>query len=389
MKAKVIIILSTVAVLHLVLGGMFLTGGCAPEEPPMPPGVYVPQPSTQPSVTEETQSDLIGPAPGTEEFKNQVGQKEEPVIIDPVVSAEPTVPVKQPEQKKTAPAITDKDTTYVVQKGDSLWKISRTYGISVAELAAYNNIAPSKPIRVGQKLIIPAGSNAVKAAKTAPVVTEKKAEKKKAEARKDTGKKKKKSGTVKKVPIPADGIHVVKAGDSFSKIAVMYGLKVSDIAAANPGVSSNRLQIGQKLNLPTGKPVDAPTIPSDVVSPKIESPEQTTPQPLDEDNLLKDIPNPDSTVSPTGLPASEAEKQETPVTGMDQPLVSEEAIKAVTDTNLPAEDAMSQQTAVPTEDTTIDALAAKYGIKADEVKVLNPALPADGTIKAGTVVRLP
>ena len=65
MKAKVIIILSTVAVLHLVLGGMFLTGGCAPEEPPMPPGIYVPQPTSKTPVPGETTPEAIGPAPGT------------------------------------------------------------------------------------------------------------------------------------------------------------------------------------------------------------------------------------------------------------------------------------------------------------------------------------
>ena len=46
-------------------------------------------------------------------------------------------------------------------------------------------------------------------------------------------------------------------------------------------------------------------------------------------------------------------------------------------------------TAVPTADTTIDAIAAKYGVKADDIKTLNPALPADGKVKAGTVVQLP
>ena len=166
MKAKVIIILSTVAVLHLVLGGLFLTGGCAPEEPPMPPGIYVPQPTSKVSVPGETAPEAVGPAPGTAEFKEQVSQKEEPFELPPAVeTVTKPAPEKKAEPEKPAPAITDKDTTYVVRKGDSLWKISRTYGISIAELAAYNNIAPSKPIKIGQKLIIPAGSNAVKGAR--------------------------------------------------------------------------------------------------------------------------------------------------------------------------------------------------------------------------------
>ena len=61
-KAKVIIILSTVAVLHLVLGGMFLTGGCAPEDPPMPPGIYVPQPTAKPAPQQDETSAMLSAA---------------------------------------------------------------------------------------------------------------------------------------------------------------------------------------------------------------------------------------------------------------------------------------------------------------------------------------
>ena len=387
MKAKVIIILSTVAVLHLVLGGMFLTGGCAPEEPPMPPGIYGPQPTSKTPVPGETTPEAIGPAPGTAEFKEQVSQKEEPFIIEPVEQVQPTPPVKQQETKKTAPAITDKDTTYVVKKGDSLWKISRTYGISIAELAAYNNIAPSKPIRIGQKLIIPAGSNAVRTAKAAPAVTDKKAGKKKAENKKTAGKKG--AGKAEKATVPADGVYIVKEGDSFSRIAARYHVKVADIEAANPGVSSNRLQIGQKLNLPTGK---TSAVPANKAKAKAPVQQEKKALPVNEDILLDDIPNPDAVPVPavnTQAPATE--QAVAPVT--DKPLASEEAVKAVTDTNQPAVNPVEPQsltdTAVPTADTTIDAIAAKYGVKADDIKTLNPALPADGKVKAGTVVQLP
>ena len=389
MKAKVIIILSTVAVLHLVLGGMFLTGGCAPEEPPMPPGIYVPQPTSKVSVPGETAPEAVGPAPGTAEFKEQVSQKEEPFELPPAVeTVTKPAPEKKAEPEKPAPAITDKDTTYVVRKGDSLWKISRTYGISIAELAAYNNIAPSKPIKIGQKLIIPAGSNAVKGARTAPA-TDKKAVKKKAAAKKTAGKKN--TGKAEKVAVPADGVYIVKEGDSFSRIAAKYHVRVADIEAANPGVSSNRLQIGQKLNLPTGKTSAAP---AGKAKAKVPVQQEKKALPVNEDILLDDIPNPDAVPAPAvnaPAPAPEVEQAVAPVA--DKPLASEDAVKAVLDTNQPAVNAADPQsltdTAVPTADTTIDAIAAKYGVKADDIKTLNPALPADGKVKAGTVVQLP
>ena len=44
-------------------------------------------------------------------------------------------------------------------------------------------------------------------------------------------------------------VHVVEAGDTFSKIAAKYKVSIESIEKANPGVSSNRLRIGQKLNI--------------------------------------------------------------------------------------------------------------------------------------------
>jgi len=44
--------------------------------------------------------------------------------------------------------------------------------------------------------------------------------------------------------------YVVKAGDSFAKIARAHGCSIADITAVNPGVSSSSLKIGQKIKLP-------------------------------------------------------------------------------------------------------------------------------------------
>ena len=47
------------------------------------------------------------------------------------------------------------DTTYKVEKGDTLYSISRKYQITVAELRAANNLSENDVIKVGQKLKIP------------------------------------------------------------------------------------------------------------------------------------------------------------------------------------------------------------------------------------------
>ena len=47
------------------------------------------------------------------------------------------------------------DTTYKVEKGDTLYSISRKYQITIAELRAANNLSENDVIKVGQKLKIP------------------------------------------------------------------------------------------------------------------------------------------------------------------------------------------------------------------------------------------
>ncbi|SON56038.1 Murein hydrolase activator NlpD precursor [Hartmannibacter diazotrophicus] len=50
------------------------------------------------------------------------------------------------------------DNVYVVKPGDSLGRIANNHGMRSSELAAANNIKASDPIRIGQKLMIPANA---------------------------------------------------------------------------------------------------------------------------------------------------------------------------------------------------------------------------------------
>ncbi|NJL94150.1 MAG: LysM peptidoglycan-binding domain-containing protein, partial [Anaerolineae bacterium] len=52
------------------------------------------------------------------------------------------------------------NTTYVVQPGDNLFRISLRYGVSVQAIAQANNIANVNLILVGQVLQIPGGTGA-------------------------------------------------------------------------------------------------------------------------------------------------------------------------------------------------------------------------------------
>lgn len=56
-------------------------------------------------------------------------------------------------------------------------------------------------------------------------------------------------------------IHSVAKGETFSQIAQSSGLKLSELAAGNPGIDPNRLQIGQELTLTKVSPiVDVQTV---------------------------------------------------------------------------------------------------------------------------------
>lgn len=56
--------------------------------------------------------------------------------------------------------------------------------------------------------------------------------------------------------------YVVQPGDHFTSIARDHGLKVADIVAANPGVDSRRLQVGDLINLPPDVPARTPKVPA-------------------------------------------------------------------------------------------------------------------------------
>jgi LysM repeat protein len=47
-----------------------------------------------------------------------------------------------------------------------------------------------------------------------------------------------------------DGTYVIKAGDTFQKIAPQLGTTADEIVRANPGVDPRRLRIGQKIVIP-------------------------------------------------------------------------------------------------------------------------------------------
>jgi sortase A len=79
--------------------------------------------------------------------------------VSPTVTPTRWTPTTNPTANSTpAPA---EQTVYVVQGGDSLWKIAESYGITVDALVEANGISKDDVIRPGQELVIPVPGQAL------------------------------------------------------------------------------------------------------------------------------------------------------------------------------------------------------------------------------------
>ena len=100
---------------------------------------------------------------------------------------------------------------HLVQKGDTLWGISRKYKVSLKSIAQANRIKLTERLQIGEKLLIPGTST-------------------------------------------QDAWYFVKSGDTLSSIARRYKVEWRDLQRIN-GISSPRsLQIGTRIRIPNGEP---------------------------------------------------------------------------------------------------------------------------------------
>jgi LysM repeat protein len=134
-------------------------------------------------------------------------------------------------------------TTYVVQPGDTLFRIALQHGVSVDAIVAANNLPNRSMVYAGQVLIIPTTSVAVQPAAPA-------------------------------APAAVSGVHIVAPGETLSMIARRYGVTLSALLAANNIPNPNRLLVGQRVLIP-GAAASAPAAanPPAAVNPPAAAPE--------------------------------------------------------------------------------------------------------------------
>ena len=153
---------------------------------------------------------------------------------------------------------------YIVQSGDSLWSISKKYGVSVDKLKDINNLSGNL-LSVGQKLLIKDTSSSddvgiyytVKAGDTLYgianeynlTVADLKSMNNLKNNNLSIGQKLLVSGTGEVVDGSDYDTYIVKSGDNLYAIARKYGVTVDKLKEIN-NLSSNLLSIGQKLLVP-------------------------------------------------------------------------------------------------------------------------------------------
>ncbi len=115
-----------------------------------------------------------------------------------------------------------RDRYYKVRRGDTLSRIASRYGVRQSELVALNNLRSRHRIHVGQVLVMP--DDARGGVQPAPPVAI--------------------------APIPSDGIHRVRGGETLSRIARRYGVTEAQLVELNGLRNRHHLVVGQRLRLP-------------------------------------------------------------------------------------------------------------------------------------------
>jgi LysM repeat protein len=154
----------------------------------------------QPEVTEQPTDTPTA----TIEIPTATFTPEGPTATPPVVFNTPTSQAGQ-------------ETTYLVQAGDSVYSVARTFGISPDDLIARNSLQYPYYLDIGQELIIPAGGSSPSAGST---------------------------------PVSGTKQHIVQQGEWIYSIARKYGVSPDDIIALNNLPYPYTLYPGDVLNIP-------------------------------------------------------------------------------------------------------------------------------------------
>ena len=249
------------------------------------------------------------------------------------------------EVKPIAP-VAPVTTTYIVQNGDYLAKISKRFNVTINAIKKANPGIKKDVVRVGQKLQIP-GKHEISAAE-----------------QKNDGAKR--VNAQKKQSAPYSGAtkdYVVKAGDTLGGIAYGNGINIRQLKELNK-LSNDRLKVGQKLKVPAdGKAVAAAPAPVKAEPKKASAP-----------------------VAPASAPEA-APAPVAPAPAPEAATAAPEAAPAAPQT-APAPVEPETSTYVVQEGDDMTGVSIRWGVSAAAIRDLNN-LPDDAQLTPGQVIKLP
>jgi len=123
-----------------------------------------------------------------------------------------TAALPEPDRKASG-----EEQTYIVQQGDTLYRIGLRYGVTWQTLMIHNNMRDPSELSVGHELKIP-------------------------------------SGDPERTPLAWDGVttYTVQHGDILYDIGLLFGMSWREVAAFNGLTDPNQIYVGQVLKIPRG-----------------------------------------------------------------------------------------------------------------------------------------
>ena len=318
------------------------------------------------------------------------------MVIPPAIQAttpakpatSPTKPATSPSKPATSPSKPSSPSktaggtskavagqqTYTVVAGDTLSDIGYRYGVSWKSIAEVNGINENAPLRVNQKLVLPA--NALATPRAAQVRNH--------SAKGTTTK----TATASPAQPAKEGTYSVKAGDSLWTIAKANHIKFNDIQAWNPDAVNKKLKIGQLINIKDPKG-DAASKPAATDVPK----KSEAKQPAEAASPVPPAPLPPVPPAP-----SKKETSGTVIGGINNANVinlTPTTEKKDSATAGKPEETLLNHTVQADDD--LEKIALMYGAntqteiadKIKDIKAKNPTIQSNKDLKPGMVIRVP
>ncbi|MEM7121223.1 MAG: peptidoglycan DD-metalloendopeptidase family protein [Pseudomonadota bacterium] len=210
------------------------------------PAVPLPQQKPGTTITVVPSPPVPAYKPGSEPSTVVVIAEPEPAPPVEVIAEPEPQTVFVDEELVLAPPAAPEGQDVKVQAGDTVYALSRRYGIAVRDIIQANNLVPPYHLLIGQT-----------------------------------------------VRLPAQRTHVVRGGESIYGISRLYGITTSELVRANGLNQPYQLFVGQRLVLPAGDgSVPAPTTPATPATPTTPSiePAETT--------VVVEAPTPEPPPSP-------------------------------------------------------------------------------------------